>query len=127
MKPTRQPSGPPCLLMHTAVLVWLRPLQHKERFWECSDKAPTTHGFAPPERMVPPPEQLVEPVQWEATLVALARAPGNGPAVQLWEELGPCAQIRAIVEHADTATRGAMQSPRRVTWDGPAQACGARS
>jgi len=57
----------------------------------------------------PPPRQLVEPVQWEATLVALARAPGNGPAAQLWE-LGPGTQIRAMVKRVDTATWRAMKS-----------------
>ena len=48
-------------------------------------------------------------MQWEATLVALARAPGNGPAAQLWE-LGPGTQIRAMVKRVDTATWRAMKS-----------------
>ena len=114
VRPTRQPSSPPCPLMHTAVLVWLGPLQHREHFWECSDSAPTPIGSLRLSAWYPP-EQLVEPVQWAATLVALARAPGNGPAVQLWG-LGPCAQIRAIVEHSETATWGAVQS--LAAWPG---------
>ena len=53
--------------------------------------------------------QLVEPVQWEATLLALARGPGNGPAAQLWE-LGPGTQIKAMVKRIDTAAWRAMKT-----------------
>ncbi|KAK9843971.1 hypothetical protein WJX81_000807 [Elliptochloris bilobata] len=54
-------------------------------------------------------EPLVEPVQWEATLMALARGPGNGPAAQLWE-LGPGAQIKAMVKRIDTAAWRGMKN-----------------
>jgi len=70
-----------------------------------------SHGFAQCKIRSRCPvrrRQLVEPVQWEATLVALARAPGNGPAAQLWE-LGPGAQIRAMVKRVDTAAWRAMK------------------
>lgn len=48
-------------------------------------------------------------MQWEATLLALARGPGNGPAAQLWE-LGPGTQIKAMVKRIDTAAWRAMKT-----------------